>query len=75
MSSTSHICSPQLVGLGTAIGSRLIPRSNFLGSANQTTLLNAILNVVQTVSFPFASLNPLLVSYGAPVQVSHFNIL
>lgn len=30
--------------------------------------------MIQTVSFPFASLNPLLITYGAPVQVSQQRI-
>ncbi|KAF7972996.1 hypothetical protein HWV62_16490 [Athelia sp. TMB] len=58
----------EVVGLSTAISSRLIPRSNFLGTANQTQLLNALLNVVKTVTYPFATLNPALLSYGAPIQ-------
>lgn len=57
------------MGLGTAIGSRLILRANFLGTANQTALLNALLSVVNMVTYQFATPNPLLLSYGAPVQV------
>lgn len=58
----------ELVGLGTAIGSRLIPRANFIGSTNQNALLNALLDVSKTVTFPF-QLNPSLLGYGAPLQV------
>ncbi|PWN86912.1 FAD-binding domain-containing protein [Acaromyces ingoldii] len=58
----------ELVGLGTAIGSRLIPTANFVGAANQQTLLDALMNVVNTVEQPFPLAEPLLYTYGAPLQ-------
>lgn len=61
----------QIVGTGAALSSRLIPRNNFAGTANQTVLLNAMLNVVNTVTYPFANpADPIILSYGAPVQAS-----
>lgn len=77
VSKSQYICSCgpnqklQIVGTGTAISSRLIPRNNFLGTTNQTALLNAMLNVVETVTYPFATpADPIILSYGAPVQAS-----
>ncbi|UZJ55526.1 hypothetical protein CBS101457_004846 [Exobasidium rhododendri] len=58
----------ELVGLGTAIGSRLIPTANFVGASNQQTLLTALMNVVNTVQQPFPLAQPLLYTYGAPLQ-------
>lgn len=58
----------ELVGLGTAIGSRLIPKANFVGSKNQQQLLTALMNVVNTVENPFPLSEPLLYTYGAPLQ-------
>lgn len=58
----------ELVGLGTAIGSRLIPTTNFQGSSNQEALLDALMNVVNTVENPFPLQQPLLYTYGAPLQ-------
>jgi len=58
----------ELVGLGTAIGSRLIPTANFVGEKNQQQLLDAMMNVATTVQNPFPLKEPLLYTYGAPLQ-------
>ena len=58
----------ELVGLGTAVGSRLIPEANFVGESNQEQLLDAMMQVVNTVGQPFPLDQPLLYTYGAPVQ-------
>lgn len=58
----------ELVGLGTAIGSRLIPDTNFVGAGNQQQLLDALMNVVSISQNPFPLQEPLLYTYGAPVQ-------
>jgi hypothetical protein len=59
----------EVVGIGSALGSRLIPTANFVGKANQQTLLTAMMNVVKTISTPFPLKEPLLYTYGAPVQI------
>lgn len=58
----------ELVGLGTAIGSRLIPTANFVGEAKQEELLEAMMKVVNTVQQPFPLDQPLLYTYGGPLQ-------
>lgn len=58
----------ELVGLGTAVGSRLLPDTNFVGESNQQQLLDAIMKVVDTAQQPFPLDQPLLYTYGAPVQ-------
>ncbi|GAA98119.1 uncharacterized protein L969DRAFT_93269 [Mixia osmundae IAM 14324] len=59
----------ELVGLGTAIGSRLIPRANFQGSANQATLTATIVKIANLVNLPaILKGSPLLYTYGAPLQ-------
>lgn len=59
---TYLVPNEELVGLGTAIGSRLIPAANFNGAANQTQLFNALMNVSNIVQ------SQLPIAYGAPLQ-------
>jgi len=59
----------ELNGLGIAIGSRLIPQSQFTGEDNQKALLNALTNMTDLASFPYRSIDPRLLTYGAPLQI------
>ncbi|TVY32503.1 FAD-linked oxidoreductase, partial [Lachnellula subtilissima] len=57
------------LGLGTALGSRLIPESQFATPENQTALLDALLEVQNMITYPTRSDDPLLLSYGVPFQI------
>jgi FAD/FMN-containing dehydrogenase len=63
------IPNAELNGLGAALGSRLIPSSQFNGSDNQQALLDAITQISDMVTFPTRGVPDLRFStYGAPLQ-------
>jgi FAD/FMN-containing dehydrogenase len=66
---TYLVPNEEVVGVGSALGSRLIPTANFVGSANQDQLLNAMMQVVKISNTPFPLKESLLYTYGAPVQI------
>ncbi|TVY40181.1 FAD-linked oxidoreductase [Lachnellula occidentalis] len=57
------------LGLGTALGSRLIPASQFATPAKQDALLDALLEVQDMITYPTRSTDSLLLSYGVPFQI------
>ncbi|TVY15434.1 FAD-linked oxidoreductase, partial [Lachnellula arida] len=57
------------LGLGTALGSRLIPASQFESAASQEALLDALIEVQDMVTYPTRSNDTLLLSYGVPFQI------
>lgn len=61
----------EAVGLGVAVGSRLIPASQLQGADNQAQLLNAMQNVGNTVAYPNqdSALNAQQLTYGGPFQI------
>lgn len=67
----SYFLAPngEKVGLGTALGGRLIPSSQFDGADNQAALLDALNAVQDMITWPTRSPDPLLLTYGAPLQI------
>jgi hypothetical protein len=61
----------RLVGLGTAIGGRLIPSSSFSSAQGQTALLNAMMDFTSLITPPTRPSNndPQTNTYGAPLQI------
>jgi hypothetical protein len=63
------IPNAELNGLSTAVGSRLIPLSQFNGTANQDALTNVLLQISELITFPTrGTSDPAFLSYGAPLQ-------
>jgi hypothetical protein len=69
MWSTCLAPTGEKLGLGTAIGGRLIPASQFEGAENQTALLEALDTVLDMVTYPTRSTDPLLLTYGVPFRI------
>lgn len=57
------------VGVSLALGSRLFQKSQFEGAANQQAVTNTLMNVSSQLNFPTGTLNPLVLGYGAPLQI------
>jgi FAD/FMN-containing dehydrogenase len=61
--------SGEKIGLGTALGGRLIPASQFEGADNQAALLTALTTIQDMITWPTRSPDQSLLTYGAPFQI------
>ena len=69
MYSTFLAPTGELVGLGTALGGRLVPGSQFEGADNQAALLKALNKIQDMITWPTRSSDQSLLTYGAPFQI------